>query len=70
MIQNQNQADDPQHSKIEWEEEGSLDIRMRAEIKVNEILNNYFPNYIDNRTDAKIRQMFPIKLEKARINRR
>ena len=57
-------------SQIEWQEEGSLDIRKRAEIKVKKILHDHYPNYIDNKTDAKIRKMFPIMLDKARINRK
>ena len=48
----------------EWEEEGSPDIRNRAEKYAREILNSHYPVYIDSKTDRKIRDKFPIALSK------
>ena len=48
----------------EWEEEGSPDIRKRAESYAREILNSHYPVYIDDETDNKIRESFPIKIPK------
>ena len=48
----------------EWEEEGSPDIRNRAEKYAREILNSHYPVYIDSKTDRKIRDKFPIELSK------
>ena len=46
----------------EWEEEGSPDMRKRAETYAREILNSHYPVYIDDETDNKIRESFPIKI--------
>ncbi len=54
-------------SQLEWQEEGSLDIRKRAEIKARKILSSHFPCYIDERTDSRIRQNFPIELDLNKI---
>jgi len=48
----------------EWEAEGSLDIRKKAEIRAREILNSHYPVYIDDKTDKKIRDKFPIRLDR------
>ena len=48
----------------EWEVEGSPDMRKRAELHAREILNSHYPVYIDNETDKKIRDRFPIKITK------
>ena len=45
-----------------WEEAGSLDIRDRARIRVKEVLSTHYPSYIDPATDAKIRDMFDIRI--------
>ena len=45
-----------------WEEEGGADIRVRARERVRELLSSHYPEYIDAKTDAKIRARFPIHL--------
>ena len=50
-------------SQLDWKEEGSLDIRKRAEIKVKQILENHTPFYIDKTADSLIRQKFPIQID-------
>tara|TARA_B100001996_G_scaffold120914_1_gene91445 strand:- start:259 stop:1779 length:1521 start_codon:yes stop_codon:yes gene_type:complete len=50
-------------SQLEWREDGSLDIRKRAEIKVKQILENHSPLYIDKKADSLIRQNFPIQID-------
>ena len=46
----------------EWENEGSPDIRKRAEKKAREILNSHYPVYIDEKIDKKVRDNFPIEI--------
>ena len=46
----------------EWENEGSPDIRKRAEKKAREILNSHYPVYIDEKIDKKVRENFPIEI--------
>jgi len=46
----------------EWQNEGSPDIRKRAEKKAREILNSHYPVYIDEKIDKKVRDNFPIEL--------
>ena len=46
----------------EWENEGSPDIRQRAEKKAREILNSHYPVYIDEKIDKKVRDNFPIEI--------
>lgn len=55
-----------------WEEEGGIDIMMRANRQVKEVLSSHFPDHIDRKTDAAIRDRFPIKLDTAdmRFNNR
>ena len=48
----------------EWESEGSPDMRKRAENYARKILNTHYPAYIDEKTDQKIRDKFPIKISK------
>ncbi len=48
----------------EWEEEGSPDIRQRAEKYAREILNNHYPVYIDDASDKIIREKFPIEISR------
>ena len=45
-----------------WEQEGSLDIMQRAHDSVQQTLSTHYPVTIDPRTDAAIRNRFPIKL--------
>jgi len=49
----------------QWQENGSLDIREQAAVRVNEILSTHYPAYIDPAVDAKIRERFPIQLDRA-----
>ena len=46
----------------EWQNEGSPDIRKRAEKKAREILNSHYPVYIDDKIDKKVRDNFPIEI--------
>jgi len=46
----------------EWQNEGSPDIRQRAEKKAREILNSHYPVYIDEKIDKKVRDNFPIEI--------
>ncbi|MCP4335175.1 MAG: trimethylamine methyltransferase [Gammaproteobacteria bacterium] len=50
-----------------WEEEGSLDIMMRARQSVKEVLSSHYPDHIDTGVDAAIRDKFPIKLAPAEM---
>jgi trimethylamine--corrinoid protein Co-methyltransferase len=45
-----------------WEELGSMDIRQRARVRVQEILSTHYPAYIDPAVDARIRERFEIHL--------
>jgi trimethylamine:corrinoid methyltransferase-like protein len=47
---------------MKWENEGSPDIRKRAEKKAREILNSHYPVYIDEKIDKKVRDNFPIEI--------
>ena len=46
----------------QWQAAGSPDIRQLAGKRVKSILSSHYPEYIDPHTDAKIRDMFPIRL--------
>ncbi len=46
----------------EWEATGKEDIYELAHEKVRKTLSNYYPDYIDPQTDARIRDNFPIRL--------
>jgi trimethylamine--corrinoid protein Co-methyltransferase len=48
----------------EWEEAGSPDIRQLAGERVTSILSSHYPDYIDPEIDAKIRERFPIQINK------
>ncbi len=48
----------------EWEAEGSPDMRQRAEKRAREILNSHYPVYIDDATDKKIRDTYPIEISR------
>ena len=48
----------------EWEAEGSPDMRQRAEQRAREILNSHYPVYIDDATDKKVRDTFPIEISR------
>jgi trimethylamine--corrinoid protein Co-methyltransferase len=45
-----------------WEEEGSKDMLTRASERVESILADHYPNYIEPAIDAAIRERFPIQL--------
>jgi len=49
----------------QWQENGSPDIRTHAAARVNEILSAHYPEYIDPAVDDKVRERFPIQLERA-----
>ena len=45
-----------------WEEAGSLDVRERARARVKQTLATHYPSYIDPAVDARIRDVFDIRL--------
>lgn len=51
----------------QWVEGGSLDIRARAAERVREILSTHYPQYIEPDVDRKIRERFPIHLDRAHM---
>jgi trimethylamine--corrinoid protein Co-methyltransferase len=48
----------------EWEEAGSPDIRQAAGERVRAILSRHYPEYIDPQLDARIRERFPILIDR------
>ena len=48
----------------EWMAAGSQDIRQQAGERVTSILSSHYPEYIDPVIDAKIREQFPIMLNR------
>ncbi len=50
-----------------WKEAGSPEIRASAAQKVRDILSTHYPTYIDPATEQKIRDRFPILLDKAHM---
>jgi len=52
-------------SPNEWEASGSENIYEIAHEKVKDILSSHYPEYIDPKADAAIREKFPIKLAPA-----
>ena len=52
----------------DWEENGSPDIRERAESRVRQILSEHYPSYIDARADEEIRRRFPILLTREQMS--
>ncbi len=49
-------------SPKEWAEQGSTDIVQKSKVVVNNILSSHFPDYIDDITDKKLREILPIRL--------
>lgn len=49
----------------EWQVTGKEDIYELAHRQVKKMLGSYYPDYISNEADARIREKFPIKLSKA-----
>jgi len=45
-----------------WEEEGSVDMMSRAQHRVKQVLSSHYPSHLDARTDAAIRDRFPVLL--------
>ncbi len=52
-----------------WESSGSPDIRDKAEERAREILATHYPDYIEPKTDDRIRQRFPIVLTREQMSR-
>ena len=50
-----------------WTDNGSTDIIQRAHLKVNEILKTHFPKNWDDETDNIIRDNFPVRIPKNRM---
>ncbi len=53
-----------------WIDQGSTDAVQRAHLKVQEILNNHYPENWDEETDRKIREQFPVRLDRNRMRPR
>ena len=53
-----------------WIDKGSTDAVQRAHLKVQEILNNHYPENWDEETDRKIREQFPVRLDRNRMRPR
>ena len=53
-----------------WIDQGSTDAVQRAHLKVQEILKNHFPENWDEETDRKIREQFPVRLDRNRMRPR
>ena len=53
-----------------WVEQGSTDAVHRAHLKIQEILNNHFPENWNEETDLKIREQFPVHLDRNRMRPR
>ena len=47
----------------DWQTSGATDIGQRASEKVRHILDTYYPEQIDAKTDSMIRNVFPIRLK-------
>jgi trimethylamine--corrinoid protein Co-methyltransferase len=47
-----------------WEDAGSPTLYEQAHVRVREMLADYYPAYIDPKTDDVIRERFPIRLSK------
>ena len=54
-------------SPSDWEARGARDIRERARDEVRRILARHFPRHIDGKTDARLRERFPIALPRERM---
>jgi trimethylamine--corrinoid protein Co-methyltransferase len=52
-----------------WEEGGKTDLLDRAGERVREILSQHYPDYIDAKADAAIRERFPIRLPRDAMHR-
>ena len=50
-----------------WIDQGSTDAVQRANLKIQEILNNHFPENWNEETDLKIREKFPVRLDRNRM---
>lgn len=46
-----------------WQEQGATDMWQRANTQVRKILDNYYPNYLEDSIDRKIRSTFNIHLK-------
>ncbi len=55
-------------SPSDWEERGARDIRERARDEVRRILARHFPRHIDDGTDTRLRERFPIALPRERMS--
>ena len=53
-----------------WIEQGSTDVIQRAHIKVKEILENHFPKNWSEETDQIIREQFPVRIPRNRMQPR
>ncbi len=48
-----------------WQQAGSQDIHEAARARVRQVLSTHYPRYIDAKTDAELRDRFPIQLAAA-----
>ena len=52
-------------SPDQWKTSGTTDIRQRARVKVQQVLSQHYPDHIDGKLDARIRETFDIRLPRA-----
>jgi trimethylamine--corrinoid protein Co-methyltransferase len=52
-----------------WEEAGHKNIYEAAHARVQRLLADYYPEYIDPATDVRIRKHFPIRLSREDMRR-
>jgi trimethylamine--corrinoid protein Co-methyltransferase len=53
-----------------WIEQGSTDVIQRAHLKVKEILKSHFPQNWTEEIDVKIREKFPVRIPRNRMQPR
>lgn len=48
----------------DWEDGGRTTVYKRAHERIKEILSTHYPEYVDPKADARIRERFPIQLKR------
>jgi len=55
-------------SPKEWAEQGSTDILERAQVQVRELLSSHYPSHIGDELDARLREIYPVKLAREHMS--
>ena len=58
---------DDRSSPDDWQEKGAQDMWGRARARARQILGSHHPTHVTARTDARIRERFPIRLPRAKV---